>query len=1352
VIQAAQAMADITPETITYVEAHGTGTPLGDPIELAALTQVFAAKTQQKGVCAVGSVKTNLGHLGPAAGVAGLIKTVLALKHKQIPPSLHFQASPLQFDFANTPFYVNATLSDWQTNTTPRRAGVSSFGFGGTNAHVILEEAPIAEPASPSRPWHLLQLSAKTSSALDTATANLANYLQQHPDVNLADVAYTLQVGRRSFNHRRILVCQSLDDAVNALTPLDPQRVLTRYQEAGDCPVVFMFPGQGTQYVNMGREIYQEPIFQSVVDDCCKRLKPHLGLDLRAVLYPDEAQVPAATQQLTQTRIAQPALFVMEYALSQLWMAWGVHPNAMIGHSIGEYVAACLAGVFSLDDALAIVATRGRLMQQCSPGAMLSVQLAEPEVRSLLSQKLSSDLSSKLCLAAVNAPSLCVVSGSIAAIDRLQQQLQHQGISYRRLHTSHAFHSPMMEPILEPFTQAVRSLNLNPPQIPFISNVSGTWITAVEATDPNYWANHLRRSVRFSDGMAELLKQPERILLEVGPGRTLSTFAKHYQTKHHQNRKHQSSNSISLTSIRHPQEQQSDIAVLLSTLGRLWLAGVPVNWSGVSAHERRRRLPLPTYPFERQRYWIEPKPLSALAPRPEQPLNKKLPIADWFYLPVWQESLPIQRFNAPQQGDPTVCWLIFVDKHGIGASLAQRLEQCHQTVITVRMGEQFTQISESDYAVHPQQREDYDALIQAIQMRGLTLQAIAHCWSITSSHRSPYPTLSKQIERVEACQQLGCYSLLFLAQALGRQRILEPLKLTVLTNNVYDVTGDEPLCPEKATVLGFCKVIPQEYPNITCHHLDIAVPEPDNKPNPSLNLQSNSQVIECLVAELMAPPTDLVVAYRGHHRWVQTFTNIPSAAPLSSVSTSPASLGGQPALKQSLSLRQEGVYLITGGLGSIGLVLAEYLAQTVQAKLILIGRSEFPERSQWELRLTSTDEPHPEPNRNPINHRIRTTICKLQAIEALGSEVLILQADVANELQMQAAIAQAVDRFGDIHGVIHAAGAIESSTCPIQETTPATVQLQFQPKVQGLLVLHHLLQGKSLDFCLLFSSLASVLGGLGFASYAAANLFMDAFVHKSKQTHQIPWISVNWDHWRLSDETKSDETKQDATKATLFDLFMTPQEGINAFEQVLLLRQVAQVVVSTGDLQTRIDQWLKLISLRETATVHPQNAASSHASSSHARPSLSNSYVMPRNDFEQRIAAIWQRLLGIDQIGIYDNFFELGGHSLLATQVISHVRQTFRVELPIRHLFEHPTIADQAVAVQQYQYQFKNQYSNEFENQFGNQTENIIDCNHPIPRLNRSNPQQLLAQINQLSDQETETLLNALLAEQDLAP
>jgi phthiocerol/phenolphthiocerol synthesis type-I polyketide synthase E len=584
VIAEALALSGYDPESIGYIEAHGTGTALGDPIEVAALTRVFRAHTSRQGFCALGSVKTNIGHLGAAAGVAGLIKTVLALEQRQIPPSLHWQEPNAQIDLAHSPFYVNTALAPWPASATPRRAGVSSFGLGGTNAHLLLEEAPPRPIVSPGRCWQLLTLSARTASALERATAQLLACLRQQPELPLADVAYTLQVGRHPFAWRRMLVCQDRQQAIAALSTGDPERVLTWTQERSARPVAFLFPGQGAQYVQMAAGLYhREPLFRAQLDRCALLLQPVLQVDLRSILYPPASETQAAEQRLRQTWLAQPALFVIAYALAQLWRAWGIRPEAMLGHSIGEYVAACLAGVFSLDDALRLVAARGRLMQELPEGAMLSVALSAHDVAPLLGEELS--------LAACNAPALCVVSGTVPAIASLQARLTAGGVDCQRLQTSHAFHSQMLEPILPAFRRLVAAIPLRAPAIPYLSNVSGTWMTADRATDPDYWVQQMRQPVQFARGVQELLSEPERVLLSVGPGRVPGI---------------QAAQRVVLPSLRHPQESEDDEALLLKSVGQLWLAGASPDWHGFYSQQKRQRLPLPTYPFERQRYWIEP--------------------------------------------------------------------------------------------------------------------------------------------------------------------------------------------------------------------------------------------------------------------------------------------------------------------------------------------------------------------------------------------------------------------------------------------------------------------------------------------------------------------------------------------------------------------------------------------------------------------------------------------------------------------------------------------------------------------------------------------------------------------------
>ncbi|HKV12538.1 MAG TPA: condensation domain-containing protein, partial [Thermoanaerobaculia bacterium] len=595
-ISAALADAGVSPETISYVEAHGSATPLGDPIEVAALTRAFRRETERTGFCSLGAVKTNVGHLDAAAGVTGLIKTVLALEHRQIPPSLHFETPNPAIDFAASPFRVADRLTDWTSSGEPRRAGVSAFGIGGTNVHAVLEEAPSVALSGPSRPWQVLLLSARTPAALERMTDRLADRLEQDPDLDLADVAYTLRVGRRPFAHRRAVLAATREEAVTALRERDPQRVWTSTESRRS--VAFLLPGVGDQYPGLARGLYQdEPVFREELDRCAELLLPHLGLDLREVLFTAAEEAPDPRSLfgrgrprktvLQETRIAQPAMFAVGYALARLWMSWGVRPAALLGYSLGEYTAACLAGVMELPDALALVARRARLIGELPPGALLAVPLSEEETRARLTPELS--------LAAVNAPAVSVVSGPPEAISELERRLAEEGVPCRRLQADQAFHSWMLQPVAGELREMLRSIPLATPRIPYLSNVTGTWISAAEATDPDYWVRHLVSTVRFADGVAELWREPGRVLVEMGP-QALGSLALQQSP----------AEGAVFSSLRHEMDRQPDPRFLLQTLGRLWLSGAEIDWSGFLGDERRRRVPLPAYPFERQRYWIEP--------------------------------------------------------------------------------------------------------------------------------------------------------------------------------------------------------------------------------------------------------------------------------------------------------------------------------------------------------------------------------------------------------------------------------------------------------------------------------------------------------------------------------------------------------------------------------------------------------------------------------------------------------------------------------------------------------------------------------------------------------------------------
>ncbi len=619
VIALALAAAEVECESIGYVEAHGSATPMGDPIEIAALNQVYGQAGLKPSSIAVGSVKSNLGHLNAAAGVAGLMKTILALRHGSIPASLNFRQPNPAIPFGRGPFRVNHTLSPWPESNKPRRAGVSSFGIGGTNVHVILEEAPETKPSEPAKPWQLITISARGREALERATDQLATHLLQHPEQNFADVAFTLQEGRKAFEHRRMVVCRDASAAASLLQSRTPSQVFTSVSASRRRPIAFLLPGLGDQYLDMGRGLYDsEPEFARHVDHCSEILQPLLGVDLRKTMYPDprvrqqnevrteermnfrnliqrarEDNSPTL-QEIHRTLWAQPALFVIEYALAKLWMSWGIVPESMMGYSIGEYVAACLAGVISLEDSLRLLAVRAQRIEALAPGAMLAIAASEEEVRPLLTPEIS--------MAGINGKSLCVVAGTPEAVDALQQRLVRDGeLVCRRLLATHAFHSPLMTPVAEELTRLARSIRLSPPKIPYISNVTGKPITDAEATDAAYWARHLTQPVQFAAGLQHMCSPTAPVFLEVGPGQMLTSLAEQYLAGRGL------ADRVALASLPHASDAQPDRAFILNTLGNLWLSGIEPDWAGVHREERRSRVPLPTYPFERQRYWFTPR-------------------------------------------------------------------------------------------------------------------------------------------------------------------------------------------------------------------------------------------------------------------------------------------------------------------------------------------------------------------------------------------------------------------------------------------------------------------------------------------------------------------------------------------------------------------------------------------------------------------------------------------------------------------------------------------------------------------------------------------------------------------------
>jgi phthiocerol/phenolphthiocerol synthesis type-I polyketide synthase E len=1189
-IRAALRMSGVAPDSIGYVEAHGTGTILGDPIEISALTEVFRESTKRRGFCGIGSVKSNFGHLSCAAGVAGLIKTILSLEHGAIPPTVHFMAPNPAIDLAAGPFYVTKKLSPWERNGKPRRAGVSSFGVGGTNAHLVVEEAPARAPSKPSRSLQLLTISARSEAALNRMAERLADHLETHPEIALSDAAATLHVGRRSFRFRRAVVVAA-DDRKRAIASLREPHAAHTEAALEERSVVFMFPGQGSQHPGMAEDLYcAEPLVRSIIDRCAQILELHLQADLRSFIFPPAKKQESAAETLKDTKWAQPALFMVSYALASLWESWGIQPAAMIGHSIGEYVAATLAGVLSLEDALAVVSRRGQLISSLPRGSMLAVFGSTDEVKRFATGEVS--------LAAMNAPGFCVLSGPTPAIDLTEQALVSQSFLCRRLHTSHAFHSAMMDPILAEFEEVLARVRLHPPAQPFVATLTGS-MAGNEVATPAYWTAQLRHTVRFGDGLrliAEGKTQAGKspILLEVGPGNALSTFvrstAKEIGTK-----------LECLSSLPAADGSRVGSEEMLASLGSLWAAGVAVDWQAFHRSAPIRRVSLPTYPFERQSYWIGAHP-DAVTPTVELRDTSK-----WMYKSVWAPASPLSLDIASLTGRKFV---VFDASDTAGSAIVDRLQSLGASALVVRPGHGFAKVTESSYELDADDPEGYRNLAVDVCSGDDRLAGVIDCWNAS-------PPANTMLDDAAPTALLGPMRF---AQALSSQQTVRPLPVLFLARGTARVDPGDALDPPRAMQVGVARVLPQEHPGLRVAHIDI-----DN----------DASVLSMIVAELAATLPEPAVAMRGGRRFVETFVPLPTGPP-----------------KDPLDLPERPVVLITGGLGHMGLHLAEAMFHKIGARLVLVGRATLPHPAEWAA--ASQD--------GSVSEAQREILKRLAAMRTQRDEVLVLKADLNRADEVSSAVDAAFAHFGQVDLAVHGAARIDAAAfASAAETGPEVMEAQFSPKIRGLFHLMSAFSGRPPKRWVLHSSVSAVLGGLGLAAYAGVNALLDALAMQQGER----WLSIGWDAWDNAAEAQS----------VSMPLAINPQEGSDALLRLLSSPVGTRVLVAVN-LFDRLKAWVRHNQGPETAPA---------ALELHPRPNLATAFVEPRSETERILAEIWGRQLGLSGIGIHDRFFDLGGHSLLAARVAAEICDRFQIELPVLKLFQVPSIGELAVVVEKAQ-------------------------------------------------------------------
>lgn len=1053
-ITEALAIADISADTITYVEAHGTATPIGDPIEVTSLSESFRKYTQRKQYCAIGSVKTNIGHCDIASGAAGLIKTALCLKYRMIPASLHFKEPNPKIDFPNSPFFVNTELREWKSeNGTPLRALVNAFGVGGTNACLILEEPPVVETDKNDLVCDLMLFSGRSMDAVISAQKDVKAFLESNTNSDPHAIAYTSRYGRHHFLNRTALPFRDKEELLAQLG----SRTANTMKTGDRRPLVFMFPGQGNQYVNMGLPLYQtQEVYRKTIDECAEILQSELGFDIRSVLYPTHEGDAETAKKINETYVTQPALFIVSYAQAQLLMSLGMKPDMLIGHSVGEYVAATISGVFSLKDALKAVARRGRLVQDLPGGAMLAVLLTE--------EQLSPILPNDLEVAVVNSPGLCVVSGPVESIDKFAEELSKTKTFNKKIPTSHAFHSAMMEPCLPAFAEFFKEIRLAAPGIPIASTVTGKWMTEVESTNPDFWVKHVRKTVRFADAAKLCLDSNPAVFIESGPGQSLESAVKRQLAKDNPH--------AVLSTIPAIDNKAEPLNYYYSALGQIWSNGDYFDWT-LFDKSPQQLVSYPGYPYERKPYLIDFSKKEG--GKTKSANNKKEDLNQWFYIPGWKRSAPPKRVpaNGMAATDNQIdkpCWMLFTDDAGLCFETARQLRESSNIVFEVRQGSDFHR-NGNEFRIDPQSKEDYLKLFKILKSESWNPTHIIHAWNYSNlpgtGHLSP-----------ENAEQLGLncfYGPMYLEQALISEGFVKNQFLLFVVNHLYNVTGEDVIAPEKALLAGPARVIGQEHTGIISRLADL----------PAIGMNGGAVgLASALIDECCLSADDTIVAYRHGYRWIEDYTQV---IPLNE--------------NTSANFTQGGVYLITGGVSGVGMELAKSIAREVNPVLVLTHRSPLPPREEWKelAPLKSPDNP------------AATRVADIMELESMGATVVLAQLDAADNEGTKKLVAAVEKQHGPVRGVLHSAGLPGAGVIALKDKEQA--DLVLKSKLHGTLILHDIFKERKLDFFFLFSSVSSIFGEAARIDYCGSNSFMDSFAQYRKHKTGDNTVSINWGQW-----------------------------------------------------------------------------------------------------------------------------------------------------------------------------------------------------------------------------------------------
>jgi acyl transferase domain-containing protein len=1246
VIRRALAAARVSPEEIDYVEAHGSGTRLGDAIELGALGDVFGGRGRREPVL-LGAVKTNIGHTQAAAGMAGLIKAALVLRHGVLPPNLNM-AEP-NGALAGGNLRPSAAAQPLSATERPHLAGVSSFGWAGTNAHVIVEAAPapaadVAEqPAAPE----LLPVSAAGPEALRAHLARLGAALDSAgpaDGVPFADIVFTLQTGRAALSRRRALVAASAAEAAGLLKLAADADTDGVARVEGTARVAFLLPGVGDQYRGLGRGLYRdEPVFAAAVDRCLATAADRCGVDLRGMFEQndDDDARPAADGGLAallgraaapdpaedpdhRAQTAHLFLFTVEYALAQLLARRGVTPDLLIGYSLGEYVAACLAGVFSLEDALWVVAQRARLIEAAPEGRMLAAAAGAEQIEAVLE-----GCDARVDVAALNGPAMTVLSGTPEAVDALAARLADHGVAARPLRSAHAFHSSLLAPVRAQLAEVIATVPRAAPTTPIVSNVTGELLTADQATDPQYWAEHLCRPVRFADAARYAAAQGIDAFVELGAGQTLGGLLR-------QNTGPQAAAAVLGTlPAQWPAEDRADErTTMLQTFGRLWELGAELDWDAVRTGGGRPTR-LPAYPFQRTRYW-PPTGEAGVPARRTAPT-----VSDLCYAPVWQPDKVRRRGAATVPAGPLA---VFADADGVGTALADLAEASGAAVVEIVPGDGYRREGRR-VIIDPARPEHYREVLAALAAQGSGPVRVVHLWSLRDPARTP---VFASDDELRTAVRHGFDSLLLALQALAETAVERGVSLLTATAGCAEILGGDATAPDRALAHGLAHAVRAEYRGLAWHGVDL---DPAGTP---------VQAAAHLAEELRRGPwgggdpaaEPALAGWRRGRRWTKGWAPVA----LDAVEGSAADPEGP--------WRPDGSYLITGGTRGLGLGLARHLVRRGVRRLALVGRTDLAEAARRE-----PDGP------------AAASAAAIAELEAAGAEVLPLTADVGVPDELRRALRECREHFGALTGVVHAAGLPAGGLA--ERLTPAGAARVLGPKVAAMGPLAELVgpgtpPDQRPELLVLYSSAITVFGGLGEGDYSAANSVLDAYAAAlAAAAPDTRVLSVAWGPWQHDDwqgEGVGGEFAQRVREYRVAYGF-TDEAGCAFLDR--LTAADGAVVALRQPLPDGLREWAALTDLDALTETTP----AARDGARFPRPQLRAEYVAPRTDLESTIAESWGGYLGIDRVGVHDPFFDLGGNSLVGMAMVASLAEKLGRRIAPAVLFEHPTVAAFAAAV-----------------------------------------------------------------------